>query len=170
MNRKPMTRRITRADKRLYLIFSVPFLLIMTTGLLQFSYGLVPFALFGAALIIIGGLILGLIAQVIERHKKTRINRWLLLISLLTFVSVVAFFMIARVQGAVTKQRAEQLIAALDRYYADHQRYPGSLAPLLHPTYLGRTTPRSHRGHSGRNQAEIAKGAGPSATMKISAH
>lgn len=127
---KTLTHKILNAEQRLLLIFSLPFLSIMTAGILQFSYGLIPFGLFGAILITIGGLLLGVVAVAVETRTKTKINRWLFLVSLLTFCSIVAFFIIARIQGAVTDKRAQQIIEAIESYHSDYTQYPKKIESI----------------------------------------
>ncbi len=102
----------------------------MSLWLLHTSYGLIPFGMAGAFLILISAVVVGVILDLFHATKKTFESRWFYLVGLLTFLSIVCFFVFSKIQSHVTDYRAEEIISELEEYKADKGYYPPDLEAL----------------------------------------
>ena len=125
-----LTQKLLHLNGNSLLILFGLYVTIMTMGIMEFSYGLIPMGLVAALLIIISAAGLGIVLNVIEKRTKTKISRWFFFTGTLTFISVVAFLVIGNIQGILTDYRAEKIIQGLEQYHAGNGKYPDSLEML----------------------------------------
>ena len=102
----------------------------MTLRLMHTSYGLIPFGVAAAFLVIASSARIGVVVDLCERRKKVRASRWFYFTGLLTFVSIICFFLLANIQNFITDYRAERIIQGLNDYRSEKGYYPPNLNPL----------------------------------------
>ena len=133
---------INWVEQRL-LIFCGLYVTTVTIGLMHTSYGLIPFGLAAAFLLLTCAVGIGMIVQMLERKAKTKVSRWFHLVGLLTFFSIICFFLAAIIQGFITDHRAERIILWLEEYRKEKGFYPPDLEDLT-KQHLGRIPPTAY--------------------------
>lgn len=117
------------------LIYCGLYVSIMTMGLMYTSYGLTPFGVTGAFLLVASTVEIGVVLDLFNRRKKTKASRWLYFTGFLTFLSIICFLLLANVQNYITDYRAERIIKGLEEFKAEKGYYPPNLkVELLHLT------------------------------------
>ena len=71
-----LAQKATYSTGNLLLIFSGLYVTIMTMGIMESSYGLIPMGLIAAILIIISAVGLGVVLSAIKKRTKTNLYRW----------------------------------------------------------------------------------------------
>lgn len=117
-------------SKKKLLTFCGLYVAAMSIGLMQTSYGLIPFGIAGAFLVLISAVVVGVVVDLFYAKKKTFEGWWFYFVSLLTFLSITCFFVFSNIQSHVTDNRAEEIIKELEEFKAAKGHYPPNLEAL----------------------------------------